>query len=74
MTEEEMADKILSIVSGQNTTEILAALTMATAVIVKSCVKKDQVEGLAEEFKKGLIAMVRRANVTIAIVKMRDNG
>ena len=74
MTEKEMTDKILSVVSGQNSADILTALTLATAVIVKSCIKKDQVEEFAESFKKGLITAARMANVTIAIIKMNDNG
>ena len=74
MTEKEMAEKILSIVSGQGSAEILTALTMATAVIVKSCVKKDLAEEFAEEFKNELVNAVRKANATIAIVKMNDNG
>lgn len=74
MTEKEMIDKILNVVSGQKPSEILTALTMATAVIVKSCVKKDQVEEFAEVFKNGLINFVNKADVTIAIVKMNGNG
>ena len=74
MTEKEMASKNLDVVSGQRSAEILAALTLATAVIVKSCVKKDLVEEFAEEFKNELVNAARKANVTIAIVKMNENG
>ena len=74
MTEKEMAEKILGVVSGQGSAEILTALTMATAVIVKSCVKKDLVEEFAESFKNGLIGAIKMANVKIAIIKMNDNG
>ena len=74
MNETLMAEKILSVVSGQGSAEILTALTMATAVIVKSCVKKDLVEEFAEELKNELVNSVRKANVTIAIVKMKENG
>lgn len=69
-----MTEKILRVVSGQRSAEILTALTMATAVIVKSCVKKDLMEEFFEEFKNNLIKSVRKADVTIAIVKMKENG
>lgn len=74
MSEKEMTEKILRVVSGQRSAEILTALTMATAVIVKSCVKKDLMEEFIEEFKNSLIKSVRKADVTIAIVKMKENG
>lgn len=74
MKEKEMIDKIMSVVNGNNPAEILTALTYATAVVVKASIDKDRVVEFAEKFKIGIIEAVRRTNVTIAVVKMNDNG
>lgn len=74
MKEKEMIDKIMSVVNGNNPSDILAALTYATAIVVRACVDKDRVEEFAEKFKIGIIEAARRTNVTIAVVKMNDNG
>ena len=74
MTEKEMADKILSFVSEQRTDEVISAIIMATAIIVKSCIDKDRMEEFAEKFKIALIGAIKMANVKIAIIKMKENG